>query len=223
MKNAVRDAGAHRIKVFVADDHAIVREGLVQLLQLQPDLVVVGTCADGRESLQQIHQLVPDVAVLDISMPGLNGIEVTAELQQLGLPVAVVILSMHSSTEHVFRALEVGARAYLQKESAGTEIVDAIRAVHGGRRYLNTRIAGIVADHVGGSPGKSPLASLSRREREILQLVAEGNSSAQIGRLLSLSPKTVDTYRSRLMQKLGLTDVVSLVKFAIQHALISLN
>lgn len=215
--------GAQRITVFVADDHAIVREGLVQLLQLQPDLVVVGTCADGRESLQQIRQLKPDVAVLDISMLGLNGIEITAELQQLGLPVAVVILSMHSSTEHVFRALEVGARAYLQKESAAAEIVDAIRAAHGGRRYLGSRIAEVVADHVGQWLGKSPLESLSRREREILQLVAEGHSSAQIGKLLALSPKTVDTYRSRLMQKLGLSDVVSLVKFAIQQGLVSLN
>lgn len=215
--------GAQRISVFVADDHAIVREGLVQLLQLHPDLVVVGTCADGRESLRQIRQLQPDVAVLDISMPGLNGIEITAELQQLGLPVAVVILSMHASTEHVFRALEVGAKAYLQKESAAAEIADAIRAAHGGRRYLGTKIAQVVADHVGQWVGKSPLESLSRREREILQLVAEGQSSAQIGKLLSLSPKTVDTYRSRLMQKLGLADVVSLVKFAIQQGLISLN
>jgi DNA-binding NarL/FixJ family response regulator len=209
--------------VFVADDHAIVREGLVQLLQLQPDLVVVGTCAEGRESLQQIRALLPDVAVLDISMPGLNGIEVAAELQRLGLPVAVVVLSMHSSTEYVFRALEVGAKAYLQKESAAAEIVDAIRAVHAGRKYLDTRIAGIVAGHVGDGLGRGPLESLSRREREILQLVAQGHSSTQIGKLLSLSPKTVDTYRSRLMQKLGLADVVSLVKFAIQQGLVSLN
>jgi len=214
---------APRIRVFVADDHAIVREGLVRLLQLQPDLVVVGTCADGRESLQQMRALLPDVAVLDISMPGLNGIEVTAQLQQLGLAVAVVILSMYSSTEYVFRALEVGAKAYLQKESAAAEIVDAIRAVHGGRKYLDSRIAGIVAGHVGQGLGRGPMETLSRREREILQLVAQGHSSTQIGKLLSLSPKTVDTYRSRLMHKLGLADVVSLVKFAIQQGLVSLN
>jgi DNA-binding NarL/FixJ family response regulator len=215
--------GAHAITVFVADDHAIVREGLVQLLQLQPDLVVVGTGSDGRDCLQQICALKPDVAVLDISMPGLNGIELTAELAQRGSPTAVVILSMHSSAEHVFRALEVGARAYLPKESAAAEIVDAIRAAHGGRRYLAPRIGAVVADRMGESPGKGPLDSLSRREREILQLVAEGRSSTQIGKLLSLSPKTVDTYRSRLMQKLGLADVVSLVKFAIQHGLVSLD
>lgn len=216
-------ASATTISVFLADDHAIVREGLVQLLQLQPDLVVVGTCADGRESLEQIRKLLPDVAVLDISMPGLNGIEITAALRDLGLPVSVVVLSMHSSAEHVFRALEVGAKAYLQKESAAIEVVDAIRAVHAGRRYLCTRTAALVAGYVGGSATQSPMASLSRREREILQLVAEGHSSAEIGKLLALSPKTVDTYRSRFMQKLGLTDVVSLVKFAIQQGLITLD
>jgi len=217
------EAGASRIRVFVADDHVVVREGLVQLLRLQQDLEVVGSCGEGRDCLRQICSLRPDVAVLDISMPGLNGIEITAELQRLELPVAVVILSMHSSSEHVLRALEVGARAYLPKESAAAETVDAIRAVHCGRRYLGTSIAGIVADHVGTRLGRSPLGSLSPREREILQLVAEGHSSAQIGKRLALSPKTVDTYRSRLMQKLGLADVVSLVKFAIQQGLVSLD
>lgn len=209
-----------RIRVFVADDHAIVREGLVQLLQLQPDLTVVGASADGTQCLRLISELTPDVAVLDISMPGLNGIDVTASLRQAGLPVQVVILSMHSSPEFVFKALEVGAKAYLQKESAAAEVVEAIRAVHAGRRYLDSRIGAIIADHVGGSLG---LESLSRRERQILQLVAEGRSSSQIGELLCLSPKTVDTYRSRLMQKLGLSDLVSLVKFAIRNDLIALK
>ena len=211
------------IRVFVADDHAIVREGLVQLLQLQPDLTVVGTGAEGTQCLDAISELVPDVAVLDISMPGLNGIEITASLRQARLPVEVVILSMHSSPEFVFKALEVGAKAYLQKESAAAEVVEAIRAVHAGRRYLDSRIGGVIADYVGGSRDRSPLESLSRRERQILQLVAEGRSSAQIGGLLSLSPKTIDTYRSRMMQKLGLSDVVSLVKFAIRNNLIALK
>lgn len=217
------DAGTPRIKVFVADDHAVVREGLIQLLQLQPDLLVVGSCAEGRGSLQQIRRLKPDVAVLDISMPGLNGIEVTSELHQLGLPVAVVILSMHSSTEYVLRALEVGARAYLPKEAAAAEIVEAIRTVHRGQRYLSSSIAQVVADHLGTRQGKSPLESLSRREAEILRLVAQGRSSSEIGKLLSLSPKTVDTYRSRLMRKLGLPDLVALVKFAVREGLVPLD
>jgi DNA-binding NarL/FixJ family response regulator len=211
------------ISVFIADDHTIIREGLAQLLGRYPDFSVLGTSADGRESLQQILALRPDVAVVDISMPGMNGLEIADQLASAPVPVAVVILSMHSSPEFVFRALEVGAKGYLQKESAASEIVDAIRTVHGGRRYLGTKIARMVADQLPRLSGENPLALLSRREREILQLVAEGHSSARIGTLLHLSPKTIDTYRSRLMHKLGLGDVPALVKFAIQHGLISLD
>ena len=211
------------ITIFVADDHAIIREGLAQLLQLHHGLAVVGTGEDGTASLQQILELRPDVAVLDISMPGLNGIEIAARLRDLEVPTKVVILSMHSSPEYVIRAFAVGARAYLQKESAATEIVAAIRAVHAGRRYLSTRIAAVMADRAGSPSGKSPLELLSAREREVLQLVAEGHSSARIGLLLHLSSKTVDTYRSRLMRKLDLGDVVAVVKFAVQHGLILLE
>ena len=211
------------ISVFVADDHSIVREGLVQLLRMHDDLLVVGHSAEGNDSLQRIVALKPDVAVLDISMPGRNGIEITAALRERELAVAVVILSMHASPEYVLKALEVGAKAYLQKESAAAEIVQAIRAVHAGRRYLGAQVAAVVADQLTGASRKSPLQSLSARETEILRLVADGHSSSQIGILLSLSPKTVDTYRSRLMQKLGVGDVVSLVKFAIRHGVVALD
>ena len=211
------------ISIFVADDHTIVLEGLVQLLQLHDDLLVVGHSAEGNESLHRIVELEPDVAVLDISMPGRNGIEITAALRELELDVAVVILSMHASLEYVLKALEVGAKAYLQKESAAAEIAQAIRAVHAGRRYLCARAAALVADQLSPASRKSPLQSLSARETEILRLVADGHSSSQIGALLNLSPKTVDTYRSRLMQKLGVADIVSLVKFAIRHGVVSLD
>jgi DNA-binding NarL/FixJ family response regulator len=211
------------ISVFIADDHSIIREGLAQLLGRYPDLSVVGTGADGRESLQRILALRPDVAVVDISMPGLNGLEIADQLAAAAATVAVVILSMHSSPEYVFRALDVGAKGYLQKESAASEIVDAIRTVHGGRRYLGTKIARMVADQLPRAAGDNRLELLSRREREILQLVAEGRSSAWIGTTLHLSAKTIDTYRSRLMHKLGLGDIPALVKFAIQHGLISLD
>jgi DNA-binding NarL/FixJ family response regulator len=211
------------ISVFIADDHAIIREGLAQLLGRHADISVVGMGADGRDSLQRMLALQPDVAVVDISMPGMNGLEIAGQLAAAPVPVAVVILSMHSSPEHVFRALEVGARGYLQKESAASEIVDAIRTVHGGRRYLGAKIARMVADGLPRLAGDKPLELLSRREREILQLVAEGHSSAAIGSTLHLSPKTVDTYRSRLMRKLGLGDIPALVKFAIQQGLIPLD
>lgn len=210
------------ISVFIADDHTIIREGLAQLLARHPDLSVVGTGSEGRASLQRILALRPDVAVIDISMAGMNGLEIADQLCSAAPPVAVVILSMHSSPEFVFRALEVGAKGYVQKESAASEIVDAIRTVHGGRRYLSADISRLVAQRLPRSGG-NPLELLSRREREILQLVAEGRSSAWIGRTIHLSPKTIDTYRSRLMHKLDLPDVTALVKFALQHGMISLN
>jgi DNA-binding NarL/FixJ family response regulator len=211
------------ISVFIADDHTIIREGLAQLLARHTDLSVVGMGAEGRESLQRIMALRPNVAVLDIAMPGLNGLEIADQLAAAAAPVAVVILSMHSSPEFVFRALDVGAKGYLQKESAASEIADAIRAVHAGRRYLGSKIAGLVADQLSRPAGDNRLELLSRREREILQLVAEGRSSAWIGAALHLSSKTIDTYRSRLMRKLGLGDIPALVKFAIQQGLISLD
>jgi DNA-binding NarL/FixJ family response regulator len=156
-------------------------------------------------------------------MPGLDGIESMRQIFAQGSDTAVVVLSMHSSAQHVFHALEAGARGYLLKESAGREILDAVRAVHAGRRYLSPKVAEIVAEGLGGRTGESPLERLSRREREIIKLVADGHSSAEIALMLHLSPKTVDSYRSRLMQKLHLSDLAALIKFAIQHGLTSLD
>jgi len=211
------------ITVFVADDHAIVREGLANLLGARPDIQVVGTAADGRDTVRQVEKLKPEVVVMDIAMPRMNGIEAAREIRSRVPAARVVILSMHSSAEHVFHALEAGACAYLLKESAANEIVDAVRAAHAGRRYLSPKVAEVMADNIGRSSAASPLQSLSGRERQVLQLVAEGRSSAQIAEMLHLSPKSVDTYRSRLMQKLHIGDVAGLVKFAIQHGLTSLE
>lgn len=211
------------IAVFVADDHAIVREGLASLLGAQPDMRVVGTAADGRETVREIALLEPDVVVMDIAMPRTNGIEATREIRDRVPRARVIVLSMHSSAEVVFHALEAGASGYLLKESAAKEIIDAVRAVHAGRRYLGRKVAEMVADNVGRASSASPLESLSKRERQVLQLVAEGHSSARIAAALDLSPKSVDTYRSRLMGKLHIGDVAGLVKFAIQHGLTSLE
>jgi DNA-binding NarL/FixJ family response regulator len=212
------------IKVLLADDHPVVRDGLRALLQTQGDIEVVGDAANGREAMGLARQLHPDVVIMDIAMPELNGIEATLVMQEMTPPVQVLILSMHSTTEHIFRALQSGARGYLLKDSAGAEVVSAVRAVHAGRRYLSQKItASVVDDYIAGRHRASPLETLSRRERQILQLVAEGKSSAEVGTLLFLSPKTVDTYRSRMMQKLGISDLPSLVKFAIQNGLIALD
>lgn len=211
------------ITVFVADDHAIVRAGLVGVLAAQSDIRIVGTAADGRDTVRQVEKLKPEVVVMDIAMPQMNGIEAAREIHSRVPSARVVILSMHSSAEHVFHALEAGARAYLLKESAANEIVDAVRAAHAGRRYLSPKVAEVIADNIGRSSAASPLASLSGRERQVLQLVAEGRSSAEIARTLNLSPKSVDTYRSRVMQKLHIGDVAGLVKFAIQHGITSVE
>jgi DNA-binding NarL/FixJ family response regulator len=215
------------ITVFLADDHAVVRDGLWVLLEAQPDIRVIGDAADGRETVRRVTRLCPDVVVLDIAMPELNGIEAAREITQACPSTQVIILSMHSTTEHIFRALQAGAHGYLLKESAGIEVVNAVRAVHAGHRYLSPKISnGLIDDYVHqrqAAEAQSPLARLSPREREVLQLVVEGKSSAEIAGILSLSLKTVETYRSRLMQKLDISDLPSLVKFAIQHGLTPLE
>jgi DNA-binding NarL/FixJ family response regulator len=215
------------ITVLLADDHAVVRDGLRVMLEAEADIEVIGDAAHGREAVQRAVQLGPDVVVMDIAMPELNGIEAAREIGNLCPSSEVVILSMHSTSEHIFRALQAGARGYLLKESAGAEVVKAVRAVHAGRRYLSERISDkVVDDYVRGrqvTEPSLPLARLSPRESEVLQLVVEGKSSAEIAEILCLSPKTVETYRSRLMSKLAIHDLPSLVKFAIQHGLTPLE
>jgi|WetSurMetagenome_2_1015567.scaffolds.fasta_scaffold23426_3 two-component system, NarL family, response regulator NreC len=215
------------ISVVLADDHAVVRDGLKSLLNAQADIRVVGEATNGQEAVREVARLRPAVAVLDVSMPELNGIEATRRIQGASPATRVVILSMYATGEHIFQALRAGAVGYLLKESAGAEVVNAVRAAYGGRRYLSQRISDTVVDsflrHRGAEHAESPLARLSAREREVLQLVVEGHSSAQIAQRLLLSPNTVDTYRSRLMEKLGVDNLPGLVKFAIQHGLTPLT
>jgi DNA-binding NarL/FixJ family response regulator len=215
------------IKVFLADDHAVIRDGLKMLLDIQPDLNVVGTAPDGREAVRQVAELQPDVVVMDVTMPELNGIEAAHQIQHHWPCMKVIILSMHDQTEYVIRALQAGARGYLLKESTGDEVVDAVRAVATGNRYLSPKISNLVIDeyvrHYDDYAASNPLDELSPRERETLQLVVEGKSTSEIARILFLSPKTVETYRCRLMQKLGIRDLPTLVKFALQHGLTPLQ
>lgn len=216
-----------KTKVFIADDHAVVRDGLRALLEAHPDITVVGDASDGRQAVSQVMALNPNVVIMDISMPEVNGIDATRQILEFNPQVNVIILSMLGTTEHVFRALQVGVKGYLLKESAGREVVDAVLAVAAGKRYLSQPITDtLVADYVHQReqfPEKTLVDTLSPREREILKLVLEGKSSAEIGKLLFLSAKTVDTYRSRMMRKLGVSDLQGLVKFAIQHGLISIS
>jgi DNA-binding NarL/FixJ family response regulator len=215
------------IKVFLADDHAVVRDGLRALLEAEVNISVIGDASNGREAVRQVQKLDPDVVVMDISMPKLNGIEATLQIHETCPSTRVVILSMHSSKEHIFQALQAGAYGYLLKESAGQEVVRAVRKVHSGVRYLSRSITETVIDNYvqqrQALPAQNPLERLSPREREILQLVVEGKPSSQIAKILFLSPKTVETYRSRLMKKLDVRDLPSLVKFAIRHGVTTLD
>jgi DNA-binding NarL/FixJ family response regulator len=212
-----------KIRVLLADDHAMMRDGLKALLSASPDIAVVAEVGNGRDAVRRVQELKPDVVVMDIAMPDLNGIEATRILCERCPGTRIVILSMHSSSEHVFRAIDAGATGYLLKESAGSEVVAAVRAAHRGQRYLSRGISAIPPRTQLAAGGTGPLDSLSRRERQVLQLVVEGHSSAEIAQRVHLSPKTVETYRSRLMKKLGVSDVPALVKFAIQHGITPLG
>lgn len=208
------------ISVVLADDHQVVRDGLKTLLEAQADIRVVGSVADGREAVASAAQLKPDVVVMDISMPDMNGVEAARRIHAARAQTRIVMLSMHSDAEHVYRALEAGATGYLLKNSAGSELVAAVRAVHAGRRYLTEKINELViAGYLGENRAASPLESLSKRERDILQHIVDGRNNRETAELLHISVKTVETYRSRMLQKLGIKNVTELIKFAITHGL----
>jgi DNA-binding NarL/FixJ family response regulator len=215
------------ITVFLTDDHTVFRDGLRYLLEAQSDIKVIGDAANGRDAVKDIKRLNPNIVIMDIAMAGMNGIEATEQITQKNPATQVIILSMYSSSEHILRSFNAGARGYLLKESAGSEVVDAIRSVHAGNRYLSRTVSDQIWDmHLTtGKNGeaKDPLVLLSRREREVLQLVVEGKTSSEIAEVLFLSPKTVDTYRARIMHKLNIKDIPNLTKFAIQHGLIALD
>ena len=215
------------ITVFLADDHAIVRDGLIVLLEAQKDINVIGTAADGQQALKMIEAEPPDIVLMDISMPKLNGIDAAARIVKSCKNTRVIILSMHANSEYIYRALKAGAQGYLLKESAGQEVIKAIRHVHNGNRYFSERVSGeIIDDYLFERLEKQNYPSidqLSARERETLQLVVEGKSSAEIADILFLSPKTVETYRSRIMEKLDIHDIPGLVKFAIQNGLTTIE
>jgi len=211
-------------RVLIADDHNVVAEGLRLLLAEDDDIEVVGTARNGRDAVRQAVELGPQVVLMDSSMPNLNGIEATRIIRERCPQTRVVILSVHSDPMHVVRALKAGASGYVPKSSAGRDVIEATRAVQAGKRYLHATIADeVMAQLVEPTAGEDPIALLSSRERQVLQLVAEGKSVADIASALSLSPRTVETYRARMMDKIGIRDVPGIVKFAIVHGLISLD
>jgi len=212
------------IRVVLADDHTLVRAGLRKLLESLPDFEVVGEAVDGMAVLALVEKLQPDLVLMDIAMPGLNGIEATARLVKTWPEVRVLILSMHQSEEYVRQALRHGAAAYLLKDAAPMELEFALSAVLRGETYLSPAVSkGVVQDYVQRLRGDDqPAEALSPRQREVLQLIAEGQSTKEIARRLDLSVKTVDTHRSQLMKQLDIHEVAGLVRYAMRVGLVSL-
>lgn len=204
------------IRVILIDDHALVREGVARLLEAEADVRVVGSFADGAAAVRFAAREETDVAVIDIAMPQASGIDVARRLRAVSPKTRLLMLSMHARAEYVQQAFWAGANGYVLKESAGDEVVAAVRSVHAGRRYLSAKLPAPIQAQ---SALDDPLERLSAREMEVLKLVVEGQTSNQVATRLGLSPKSIDTYRSRLMTKLDVDHLPALVKFAIRRGL----
>ena len=215
------------IKILVVDDHGIMREGLCLLIGQQEDMETVGEGTDGREAIELARKFRPDVVLMDISMPRLNGIEAARQIIKENHGTKVLALSAYSNKSFVTDMLRAGASGYILKDGVTNELVRAIRAVTANERYLSTKIAGIVIDdyiHAGNSDSEQPvLDNLTGKERELLQLLVENKSSKEAARLLHVSIKTVDARRRGIMDKLGISGIAALTKFAIREGLTSLE
>ena len=212
-----------RLRVLLADDHTLVRAGIRSLLETIEGLEVVAESEDGRDALDLISRTMPDLALLDIGMPGLNGIEIARQSAKVSPQTRIVILSTHDDKVHVTRAMPAGVAGYLLKGAAVAELPLAIKAVMAGETYLTPRISRHVVRgflHEDGSEG-DPLEALTQRQREILQLIAEGKGTKEIAEILDVSVKTIETHRARLRERLDIHDVPGLVRFAIRSGLVS--
>jgi len=215
----------NKIRIVLADDHLVLRAGLRALLNSEPDMQVVGEASDGSEAMQQVEQHQPDVLVLDLMMPNVKGIDIIEKLTARYPNTRILVLTMHADTQYIRHVLKVGGAGYVLKSSADTELITAIREIASGNSYLTPEATKILlADYRGQDTDETPsppeLDLLSDREREVLVMAALGYSSREIGELLSISPKSVGTYRQRLMDKLGLESRAELVQYALKNGLL---
>ncbi|HUR45342.1 MAG TPA: response regulator transcription factor [Candidatus Saccharimonadales bacterium] len=209
-----------KIRIVLADDHAVVREGLKTLVHAQDDMEVVGECADGITAVQKVMELKPDVAVLDISMPGLNGAKAAREILKISPRTKVVALTVHEDRSYLRELLEAGAAAYILKRSAADELIRALRVVAGGELYLDSSLAGKVVASLAGrttDANGNSRADLSDRETDVVRLIAQGYSNKEIASQLAVSIKSVETYKMRSMEKLGLRSRTDFIRFALRN------
>jgi DNA-binding NarL/FixJ family response regulator len=217
-----------KIRILIADDHTMVRQGIRMMLLTQQDMEVIGEAANGREAVQKAEELDPDVVILDLSMPIMNGLEAARIIAKQNPRIGVLVLTMHLNEEYAFQVLSCGAKGYMIKESSAEEMIKAVRNVYRHETYIDSRISKEVIDayikraNTSDSRGV-PKDILTPREREVLKLIAEGRSNKEIAQLLDLSVKTVDVHRTNLMKKLNIHDVATLVKFAIKKGLIQVG
>ncbi len=214
-----------KTRILLADDHKLMRSGLKALIEQQPDLTVVGEADDGRQAVALVAKLKPDLLVMDIGMPNLNGIEAARQIAQAYPETAIVMLSMHSDESYVLRALKAGAKGYLLKDSAEADLIRAVHAVAGGKSFFSPAVSKVLLDDyvrkLQRSGAEDAYDLLTPREREILQLIAEGKSNKDVANLLNLSVYTVETHRSNIMEKLNLRGVPELILYAVRKGIIS--
>jgi DNA-binding NarL/FixJ family response regulator len=217
------------LRILIADDHEVVRRGMCALLQAHPGWEICGEASDGREAVAKAEQLKPDVVVLDVGMPNLNGLEATRQLSQHGSPYKIIVLTIDDSDQVIREALNAGARGFVLKSDAARDLVSAVDAMQHNRMFFTTRVNDMVLAGFldnGYSPGRRvlpKLPTLTGREREVIQLVAEGKSSKEVATLLNLSTKTAETHRSNIMRKLGLHSVRDLVLYAVKNRIIQVQ
>jgi DNA-binding NarL/FixJ family response regulator len=213
-----------RVRVLLADDHSIVRRGLRSLIETQPDITVVAEAGDGLEALKLCEELRPDAIILDVAMPRLNGIDVAERVQKMQPPPRVIVLSMHADESYIIRALAAGARAYLLKDATDEDLIPALRAVAAGRPFFSPSVTGVlIEDYVRQLQARGLTDSyhlLTDREREVLQLLAEGRSNKEVAALLDVGVSTVETHRANLMQKLNLHNTAEIVLYAVRKRII---
>lgn len=210
------------IRVLLADDHGIVRAGLRRVIEESDDISVVAEAEDGREALSKMREYVPDVAVIDLSMPGMDGLELISRVVPLFPAIPILVLTMHEEEQYVVRAINAGAKGYMTKRSAPEQLAKAIRKLHEGGRYLTEEAAEALAVRVAGGGGRSALDELSNREIQVLRRLALGQTNREIAEAFSISVKTVDTHRQRLLKKLHLRNNAELSRFALQNGLVEL-